>query len=88
MDVVFDYVRMVFHVDLIYFNHMLKELMNHKEQVDSMVTTMGTIEAAVSVALYRASLDKGWCVPTFRDGEMRVEQGYHPLIEKPVKNSI
>ena len=88
LDVVFDYVRMVFHVDLIYFNHMLKELMNHKEQVDIMVTTMGTIEAAVSVALYRASLDKGWCVPAFRDGEMCVEQGYHPLIEKPVKNSI
>ncbi len=88
LDVVFDYIRMVFHVDLIYFNHMLKELMSHKEQVDNMVTIMGTIEAAVSVALYRASLDKGWCVPVFREGELLVEQGYHPLIEKPVKNTI
>ncbi len=88
LDVVFDYIRMVFHVDLIYFNHMLKELMNHKEQVDAMVTIMGTVEAAVSVALYRASLDKGWCIPEFNDGEMCVEQGYHPLIENPVKNSI
>lgn len=88
LDVVFDYIRMVFHVDLIYFNHMLKELMTNKEQVDAMVTAMGTIEASVSVALYRASLDKGWCVPVFKDGEMCVDQGYHPLIENPVKNSI
>lgn len=88
LDIVFDYFRMIFHVDLIYFNHMLKELMTHKEQVDTMVSTMGTIEAAISVALYRSSLDKGWCIPVFRDGEMNVEQGYHPLIENPVKNSI
>lgn len=88
LDVVFDYIRMVFHVDLIYFNHMLRELMLHKDQVDAMVTTMGTIEAAISVALYRASLDKGWCLPEFSEGAMCVEQGYHPLIENPVKNSI
>lgn len=87
-DVIFDYIRMVFHVDLIYFNHMLKEIMDKKEQVDAMVTTMGTIEAAVSVALYRASLDKGWCVPVFENGEMNVENAYHPLIKNPVKNSI
>ncbi len=88
LDVVFDYVRMVLHVDLIYFNNMLKELMTHKDQVDTMVTAMGTIEAAVSVALYRASLDKGWCVPVFREGDICVEYGYHPLIENPIKNSI
>lgn len=87
-DVVFDYVRMFFHVDLIYFNHMLDELMLHKEEVDEMITAMGTVEAAGSVALYRASLDNGWCRPEFRDGELFIENGYHPLLSNPVKNTI
>ena len=87
-DVAFDYVRMFFHVDLIYFNHMLHELMFHKEQVDKMITSLGRVEAAISVALYRESLENGWCRPEFKDGELHVEQGYHPLIEQPVKNSI
>ncbi len=87
-DVFFDYVRMFFHVDLIYFNHMLDQLMLHKDQVDEMITALGTVEAAVSVALYRQSLDKGWCRPEFRDGELFIENGYHPLLTNPVKNTI
>ena len=87
-DVIFDYVRMFFHVDLIYFNHMLDEIMLHKDQVDQMITAMGTVEAAGSVALYRASLDKGWCKPEFCTGELLIENGYHPLLTNPVKNTI
>ena len=87
-DVMFDYVRMFFHVDLIYFNHMLDEIMLHKDQVDKMITAMGTVEAAGSVALYRESLDKGWCKPEFREGELLIENGYHPLLTNPVKNTI
>lgn len=87
-DVLFDYVRMFFHVDLIYFNHMLDEIMLHKDQVDEMITAMGTVEAAGSVALYRASLENGWCRPQFGEGELLVENGYHPLLSNPVKNTI
>ena len=87
-EVVFDYVRMLFHVDLIYFNHMLNEIMLHKEQVDRMITAMGTVEAAGSVAMYRASLVQGWCKPEFGERELLLEGGYHPLLTNPVKNTI
>ena len=87
-DVLFDYVRMFFHVDLIYFNHMLDELMLHKDQVDEMITAMGTVEAAGSVSRYRASLENGWCRPRFGEGKLQVENGYHPLLTNPVKNTI
>ena len=87
-EVMFDYVRMFFHVDLIYFNHMLDEIMLHKDQVDELITAMGTVEAAGSVALYRASLENGWCRPQFGEGELLVENGYHPLLANPVKNTI
>jgi len=87
-DVLFDYVRMFFHVDLIYFNHMLDELMLHKDQVDEMITAMGTVEAAGSVSRYRASLENGWCRPQFGEGKLQVENGYHPLLTNPVKNTI
>lgn len=87
-EVMFDYMRMFFHVDLICFNHMLDEIMCHKEQVDELITAMGTVESAGSVALYRASLENGWCRPQFGEGELLVENGYHPLLANPVKNTI
>lgn len=87
-EVMFDYMRMFFHVDLIYFNHMLDEIMCHKEQVDELITAMGTVEAAGSVALYRASLENGWSRPQFGEGELLLENGYHPLLANPVKNTI
>ncbi len=88
LDVIFDYVRMVFHVDLIAFNHMLGELISHHEDVDKLVTTMGYLESAVSVGLYRASCGYGYCKPVFVKEGLAINEGYHPLITHPVKNSI
>lgn len=88
LDIIFDYVRMIFHVDLIAFNHMLGELISHQKDVDGLVGTMGHLEAAISVGLFRESLKEGYCKPTFVKDAILVEDGYHPLIKKPVKNSI
>ncbi len=88
-DVILDYTRMIFHVDLIYFNRMLGELMHHTKEIDALITHMGYLEASICVGLYRASLGEGWCKPEFDEKcELRVTEGYHPLISKPVKNSI
>ncbi len=88
-DVVLDYIRMIFHIDLIYFNKMLGEIMHHSKEVDSLITNMGYLESAICVGLYRASLGEGWCKPEF-DAKytLTLTEGYHPLITKPVKNSI
>ncbi len=99
--ILMDYIRMVFHVDLIKFNNMLSVLREHVEDVDVLVSTVGYMETAVAVWIFRESLEKGWCVPEFpaeKDGEqssgagqsieVELAEGYHPLLQEPVKNSI
>lgn len=91
LDILLDYVRMAFHVDLIFFNRMLREIGIHSEEVDQLITALGYLESAVSIALYRASLEAegtAWCRPDLRGSNFTAEQLYHPLIEHPVKNSI
>ncbi len=88
LDIIFDYVRMVFHVDLISFNHMLEEFILHQKDIDMLVSTMGYLESAISVGLYRASLVNGYAKPEFVETGLCIEEGYHPLITAPVKNSI
>ena len=87
--VLMDYVRMVFHVDLIKFNRMLKFLRDHVEDVDALIGTLGYLETTAAVWIFRQSLNNGWCVPEFAEGErISLKEGYHPLLHEPVKNSI
>lgn len=150
--VLMDYIRMVFHVDLIKFNGMLKVLRGHIEDVDALIGVMGYVETAIAIGAFRLSLEarasaafradekkdvsgdaaevnqaieadraeerqktnaaavdgessvdirrepgsgydaknsKGWCVPEFIGEELiEIAEGYHPLLERPVKNGI
>lgn len=95
---VMDYIRMIFHVDLIKFNSMLKFLRGHIEDVDLLIQTAGYVETAIAIGIYRSSVEAannppdsgpGWCIPEFiAEKQVTVKAGYHPLLEKPVKNSI
>ncbi len=94
-EMVMEYVRMMFHVDLIKFNTMLKQTMDKLDLVDELFAMMGRIESAYAVASYRALLEGEYgyySIPEFVDGksnfELKIEEGYHPLIGNPVKNSI
>lgn len=87
--ILMDYIRMVFHVDLIKFNQMLRVLREHVEDVDGLIGTVGYLETAVSVWIFRESLENGWCRPEFTEkGGVELEEGYHPMLTQPVKNSI
>lgn len=87
--ILMDYIRMVFHVDLIKFNQMLRVLREHVEDVDGLIGTVGYLETAVSVWIFRESLENGWCRPEFAgEGRIELEEAYHPMLEQPVKNSI
>lgn len=93
LEVVLDYVRMVFHVDLLKFNTMLKHLRNHIEDVDALIGVVGFLETAIAIGLFRNSLTEGYCIPVFEDGNglsngISMEEGYHPLLSQPVKNGI
>ncbi len=89
LDLLFDYVKMIFHVDLIWFYRMLGKLKGRLADVDGLFTCVGYVETAVAVGAFRRSLKDGYCLPEFvENGPFRLEGGYHPLIENPVKNSV
>ncbi|MCM1045937.1 MAG: hypothetical protein NC417_10545 [Candidatus Gastranaerophilales bacterium] len=89
LDLLLDYVKMVFHVDLIQFNRMLRELRNHLADVDELISCVGYVDAAIAVGSFRRSLTEGWCVPDFlENGGILLQNVYHPLLEQPVKNSV
>ena len=85
---------MTMHIDIILFNRMLGKLRCHVEDIDSLITNIGYVETAIAVGNFRHSLKEGWCVPEFvensftNDEILVIKDGYHPLIDNPVKNSI
>ena len=96
IDMLLDYVRMVFHIDLIKFNNMLADLRIHMKDVDVLIAQVGFLETAISISAFRHSLPE-FCVPRFNDVKESmtdegfffiIENAYHPLIEDAVKNSI
>lgn len=89
LEMVFDYLRIIFHIDLIQFNRMLHQLRTHIEDVDVLIGQVGLLEAAISVGAFRLSLEEGWCEPEFTgERELLITEGYHPLLTHPVKNSV
>lgn len=88
IELLLDFVRMGFHLDLIKFNQMLREVRKHISDIDNMITVLGKIEAMIAIGAYRASLES-FCIPEFSEETVLNADGlYHPLIDNPVKNKI
>lgn len=90
MDMLFDYVRMFFHVDLLKFNQMVSILRKEKENCNRMIGLLGSLEAAIAVASFRQALPM-YSLPEFADAKecfMEAEELYHPMIPKAVSNGI
>lgn len=93
LEIIFDYVRMIFYLDLMKFNQMLHMVQKHLPEIDRMVTLIGELETAVVIGEYRTSLKGDYCVPVFLPEKedsafLKLEQMYHPLLNDPVKNDI
>lgn len=92
LDMLVDYLRMTFHLDLIQFNQMLERLRNNMDAADNLIALAGYVETAISIGAFRASLKNGYCVPEFLDvaesKDFHMEESYHPLLAEPVKNGI
>ncbi|MDL2302248.1 hypothetical protein LJC58_07830 [Lachnospiraceae bacterium OttesenSCG-928-D06] len=95
LDILIDYIRMTFHVDLMMFNNMFAELQKHIEDVEVITEQIGYIETAIAIGSFRKSLELPYCIPTFikreegqQKGHICVKNAYHPLIQNPVTNSI
>ena len=92
-----DLLKMGFHIDLIRFNRMLSFLKKHIDGVDVICTCLGKMETAVAIGAYRTDLGRknGYCIPELREENeengnlsIRISEGYHPLLETPIKNTI
>lgn len=87
LDLLFDYLRMTLHLDLIKFNQMLKEVRKNIAVIDRMLTITGYMETVIAIGAYRTAMGT-FCIPEFDGGKLSITNMYHPLIEHPVKNSI
>lgn len=88
LDVLVDYFKFAFHIDLMRFNFMLSFLKKKKEQIIELVSIMGYMEAMISVCEFRASLNT-WCIPEFREKQGIEAVGlYHSEIVNPVANDL
>lgn len=94
LEALFDYLRMIFYLDLMKFNQMLHVVRTHISEIDRIYTLIGELETVVVVGEYRMNLRGDYCVPEFVDedgaenGYLDIKGLYHPLLNEPVKNDI
>lgn len=90
LDSLMDYVRMLFHVDLIKIGTMIQEVRLHQSQLFSMYHIIGYLDSMISIASYRA-MEEDSLVPELQrtqEGFLCFEELRHPLLEKGVTNSL
>lgn len=96
-EILMEYLRMLFHVDIMKFNSMLKKVHDNNEEICKLYEIMGLLESSCAAASYRTYLKNkygAYSKPDFVTASVdsgkgiKGEKMYHPLIEKPVANSI
>lgn len=89
IDVILDYIRIFFHLDIIKFFQMRNQISKHWDDIDSILTIIGQIDAYVAIASYRTYLSE-YCIPDISSEarDINAVNIYHPLLSNPVKNDI
>lgn len=89
-DILFDYVKMLTHIDLIKFNKMLRIIQDNKQESIDIIEKIGYLDAVISIGYFRAALPH-YCVPELVEGSgepLTISEGFHPVIRHPVSNSF
>lgn len=89
-DMVLDYVRMLFHVDLIKFNNMLDTFDTYETELERIYTVIGFLDSMLAVASFR-TLYPSYSVPVLKNEKqpyLKLKEVFHPLIDNPVTNTI
>lgn len=90
MDMFVDYARMLFHIDLIKFNKMLKQLRNNNTFLNEMYGSIGMLDSMLAAASFRDMMEE-YCLPELTRSKtpfLEAVNVYHPMLEEPVKNTI
>lgn len=88
LELILDYLRMCFHLDIIKFNRMLSQLQQFEEELWNLYRIAGETDACIAVVEYRAFLPQRACPEFQREKSIVVKDMYHPLIENAVSNSL
>ena len=86
-DIILDYICILFHIDLLKFGSMLRALRGKEEEIDGLITSIGAIDAQISLASWRESLPV-YCIPDLTGDQFEASDLIHPLLTDPVSNSI
>ena len=83
-----DYIRILFHTDLIRFNAMIKQYFSKKDSIVEVFEIVGFIDAMCAIASFRTVLGT-YCMPEFTNQKkFMAEELYHPFLDKPVPATI
>ncbi len=90
LDIILDYIRMLFHVDIIKFNSMISFVKEHRITINDMYSSVGYLDSCIAGASFRTYLSY-YSEPNLvnsRKPLLQVKDLYHPLLSDPVVNSI
>lgn len=89
-DILLDYARMIFHIDLIKYNKTLNLFKNNRHLLNRMYEGIGFLDSMIAAASFRQMLPL-CCEPVLEKSKkafINVSDLYHPLVEHAVANSI
>lgn len=83
-----DYLRMLFHIDIIAFSFLQKRFKEDESQAWQMFKNLGFIESCIVLSSFRESLPY-FTVPVVKEEVNLCADGlYHPLLSAPIANDI
>ena len=90
IDLVLDYIRMFTHVDIIMIYNMSKIIEAHFNEVERLFELIGFFDSMIAIASYKRQLPYYSTPKLSNDGvkKLQIVDLYHPLVEKPIVNSI
>ena len=87
LSILFDYVRMITHVDLVSYKIRIAGIRTNTELIKSLYTDIGKLDCLIAVASYLSGKDH--CDAVITDDDRFIAKGiYHPLVNGAVKNDI
>ena len=85
----YEYLNILFLMEVRAFHSYLKQMEKHEKQLRDIFETLGFLDAMAAVASYKAGLIES-VEPELADSTpfLNIESVAHPLLEKPVPNSV
>jgi len=88
-DFIYEYLNIIFLIEVRAFYSLLSALEKYKHQLQQILTAVGFMDAMISAASYRTGLES-FTEPKFQNSAslIDIKESVHPLLNKSVSNSI